>query len=175
METEASARVEAELQAYVSSEDAAVARAGEEVSRAIEDWTGVDPAALGIDATELARWALENSSYEMSDTYAFAEPDADGYSVEGDVYFYVTAPDLGTVVNGISSLCYNELYDARGRGSLTPDEQALVEGRLEALRSEALTESSERFLYAVYEGSVDEDGNVLDLSFTSDVLNGLPL
>lgn len=175
MEDEVSSRVEAELRAYVNADDAAVASASESISLEIEDWTGLDPATLGVDATELARWALANSSYEMSDAYASAEPSEGGHLIEGDVYYYVTVPDLYTVISGISSLCYNELYDARYRGALTPDERDLVARRLESLRSAALDEPLELYCSVDYRGFVSEGGEVESVTLEGDPLEDLPL
>lgn len=174
METEASSRVEAELQAYVGADDAAVASAGESISLKIEGWTGVDPATLGVDATELARWALESSSYEMSDAYAFAEPDAGGFFIEGDVFYYLTAPDLDLVVDGLASLCQDELGAALGRGGLTARERALVSERLEALKADALAEPQERFLCAEFHGSATDEGDVEQVALDTNVPESHP-
>lgn len=175
MEAEASARVEEELLAYVAADEASVELAGESLAQAIEDWTGVRAADLGIDVAALTRWTLDNSSYEMSDAYAFAERTSDGFSIEGDVFFYVTMPDLDIVLNGLSALSGNELSDAVARGELTSGERALLAERLERLEEEALAEPRERFLYAEYRGSVAENGQVESLTFVSDPLEDLPL
>lgn len=177
MEEEASERVEAELRAYVGTDEAAVAHASERVSNALVEWVGLGPDVLGIDATELARWAMENSSYEMPEAFAFAysEPDGAGYRVEGDVFFYVTAPDLSLVIDGLASLRWDELDSAAERGSLTSGERALVSERLEALKSEALSETEERLLSASFEGSANEDGTVEDVTFSTSPLESLPL
>lgn len=175
METEASSLVEAELRAYVGAGDPEVAGAGESISLAIESWAGVDPATLGVDPTDLARWALESSSYEMSDAYAFAEPDAGGFLIEGDVFYYLTAPDLDLVVDGLASLCRDELGEALERGDLTVEERALVSERLEALKADALAEPQERFLCAEFHGSATDEGDIGQVTLDTSVPESLPI
>lgn len=170
---EAAGRVEARLEAYVGADEDVVAQVGESYEQAVEDWSGIGAEALGIDATELARWSLENSAYEMSDTYAFATPGDGGYDVTGSVFFYLTRPDPNVILEGVSSLCRGELWDAVDRGSLTPDERALVSDRLEGLRADALAEPQELFLYLDYTGFVDEGGEVTWITLESGLLDDL--
>lgn len=116
--------------------------------------------SAGIDPTEIARWYLNHTTYDLSDS---DETGANFYAYTGDgntswvcrAFFHVTAPGSGSVTWNLASFAYN--LKQQHDGMLTDADKQSIRAKLEELEGQA--EQQDNYVSVDFEGTCNEDGS----------------
>lgn len=116
--------------------------------------------SVGIDPTEIARWYLDHTTYDLSDS---DETGANFYAYTDDgntswvcrAFFHVTAPGPGSVTWNLASFAYN--LKQQHDGMLTDADKQSIRAKLEELEGQA--EQQDNFVSVDFVGTCDEDGS----------------
>lgn len=144
-----------------AADDEMVAEAATYLDAAFEGYCGLRYADLGIDSSELARWALAGIVRDETSTYgyAYSEDDADTVYV-GTCSEEITMPDVDELAWELSSYLHEEVdYDSSKLVSGSVDEafKARAQQKLESLKQRA--EQRDVYFYLDFTGSCDADGS----------------
>lgn len=128
------------------------------------DYAHYDPEltleSVGIDPTEIARWYLDHTTYDLSDS---DETGANFYAYTDDgntswvcrAFFHVTAPGPGSVTWNLASFAYN--LKQQHDGMLTDADKQSIRAKLEELEGQA--EQQDNYVSVDFVGTCDEDGS----------------
>lgn len=116
--------------------------------------------SVGIDPTEIARWYLDHTTYDLSDS---DETGANFYAYTDDgntswvcrAFFHVTAPGPGSVTWNLASFAYN--LKQQHDGMLTDADKQSIRAKLEELEGQA--EQQDNYVSVDFVGTCDEDGS----------------
>lgn len=116
--------------------------------------------SVGIDPTEIARWYLDHTTYDLSDS---DETSANFYAYTDDgntswvcrAFFHVTAPGPGSVTWNLASFAYN--LKQQHDGMLTDADKQSIRAKLEELEGQA--EQQDNYVSVDFVGTCDEDGS----------------
>lgn len=116
--------------------------------------------SVGIDPTEIARWYLDHTTYDLSDS---DETGANFYAYTDDgntswvcrAFFHVTAPGPGSVTWNLASFAYN--LKQQHDGILTDADKQSIRAKLEELEGQA--EQQDNYVSVDFVGTCDEDGS----------------
>lgn len=116
--------------------------------------------SVGIDPTEIARWYLDHTTYDLSDS---DETGANFYAYTDDgntswvcrAFFHVTAPGPGSVTWNLASFAYN--LKRQHDGMLTDADKQSIRAKLEELEGQA--EQQDNYVSVDFVGTCDEDGS----------------
>lgn len=116
--------------------------------------------SVGIDPTEIARWYLDHTTYDLSDS---DETGANFYAYTDDgntswvcrAFFHVTAPGSGSVTWNLASFAYN--LKQQHDGMLTDADKQSIRAKLEELEGQA--EQQDNYVSVDFEGTCNEDGS----------------
>ncbi len=116
--------------------------------------------SVGIDPTEIARWYLDHTTYDLSDS---DETGANFYAYTDDgntswvcrAFFHVTAPGPGSVTWNLASFAYN--LKQQHNGMLTDADKQSIRAKLEELEGQA--EQQDNYVSVDFVGTCDEDGS----------------
>ena len=116
--------------------------------------------SVGIDPTEIARWYLDHTTYDLSDS---DETGANFYAYTDDgntswvcrAFFHVTAPGPGSVTCNLASFAYN--LKQQHDGMLTDADKQSIRAKLEELEGQA--EQQDNYVSVDFVGTCDEDGS----------------
>ncbi len=116
--------------------------------------------SVGIDPTEIARWYLDHTTYDLSDS---DETGANFYAYTDDgntswvcrAFFHVTAPGPGSVTWNHASFAYN--LKQQHDGMLTDADKQSIRAKLEELEGQA--EQQDNYVSVDFVGTCDEDGS----------------
>ena len=150
-----SSTAEHELDSLVGGDEYYVGLVAQNFSEDFESWTGASVEDAGIDADEVARWALAHTTYDIESTYVFGDQTSDGYTFESTVYFYLYAPRTSELAAGLSTFMSDE-YDLWSGEVLTDGDREDIHAELERLMDEA--EASENYMAFDFAVTMDADG-----------------
>lgn len=116
--------------------------------------------SVGIDPTEIARWYLDHTTYDLSDS---DETGANFYAYTDDgntswvcrAFFHVTAPGPGSVTWNLASFAHN--LKQQHDGMLTDADKQSIRAKLEELEGQA--EQQDNYVSVDFVGTCDEDGS----------------
>ena len=116
--------------------------------------------SVSIDPTEIARWYLDHTTYDLSDS---DETGANFYAYTDDgntswvcrAFFHVTAPGPGSVTWNLASFAYN--LKQQHDGMLTDADKQSIRAKLEELEGQA--EQQDNYVSVDFVGTCDEDGS----------------
>lgn len=161
--TLATEAAQARLDAMIAGTDASLDLTSQAFSDAFVEVSGITPEQAGIDPAAVARWALGGASYELDSAYAFSTATADGFTLDGSVYYDIAAPEAGELVYDL----YDYLTDIVGYDALnalagtdtalSADATSALASELARLQDQAATR--EVFLYLDYTGTASADGD----------------
>lgn len=149
------------LDALVEKDEATVKQVAGHIDA---DFAHYDPEltleSVGIDPTEIARWYLDHTTYDLSDS---DETGANFYAYTGDgntswvcrAFFHVTAPGPGSVTWNLASFAYN--LKQQHDGMLTDADKQSIRAKLEELEGQA--EQQDNYVSVDFEGTCNEDGS----------------
>lgn len=149
------------LDALVEKDEATVKQVAGHIDA---DFAHYDPEltleSVGIDPTEIARWYLDHTTYDLSDS---DETGANFYAYTGDgntswvcrAFFHVTAPGSGSVTWNLASFAYN--LKQQHDGMLTDADKQSIRAKLEELEGQA--EQQDNYVSVDFEGTCNEDGS----------------
>lgn len=149
------------LDALVEKDEATVKQVAGHIDA---DFAHYDPEltleSVGIDPTEIARWYLDHTTYDLSDS---DETGANFYAYTDDgntswvcrAFFHVTAPGPGSVTWNLASFAYN--LKQQHDGMLTDADKQSIRAKLEELEGQA--EQQDNYVSVDFEGTCDEDGS----------------
>ncbi len=159
---------EESLQAMVACDQACVDAVSERFAESFESWTSVSPEEAGIDADAVARWALENMTYEVDadsvSAYATDAEDGDGYDVPTYIDASVSCPDLGDVVMGLREVIVDQT-DLWSGEPLDDADRELIADELDRLMAD--TAFADGSLYLSYDVAADAEGTPRSIELTS--------
>lgn len=150
-----SSTAEYELDSLVGGDEHYVGLVAQNFSEDFESWTGTSVEEAGIDADEVARWALAHTTYDIESAYVFGEQTSDGYAFESTVYFYLYAPRTSELAAGLSTFMSDE-YDLWSGEVLTDGDREDIRAELERLMDEA--EAGENYMSFDFAVTMDADG-----------------
>lgn len=149
------------LDALVEKDEATVKQVAGHIDA---DFAHYDPEltleSVGIDPTEIARWYLDHTTYDLSDS---DETGANFYAYTDDgntswvcrAFFHVTAPGPGSVTWNLASFAYN--LKQQHDGMLTDADKQGIRAKLEELEGQA--EQQDNYVSVDFVGTCDEDGS----------------
>lgn len=149
------------LDALVEKDEATVKQVAGHIDA---DFAHYDPEltleSVGIDPTEIARWYLDHTTYDLSDS---DETGANFYAYTDDgntswvcrAFFHVTAPGSGSVTWNLASFAYN--LKQQHDGMLTDADKQSIRAKLEELEGQA--EQQDNYVSVDFEGTCNEDGS----------------
>lgn len=149
------------LDALVEKDEATVKQVAGHIDA---DFAHYDPEltleSVGIDPTEIARWYLDHTTYDLSDS---DETGANFYAYTDDgntswvcrAFFHVTAPGPGSVTWNLASFAYN--LKQQHDGMLTDADKQSIRAKLEELEGQA--EQQDNYVSVDFVGTCDEDGS----------------
>lgn len=116
--------------------------------------------SVGIDPTEIARWYLDHTTYDLSDSDGtganfYAYTDDGNTSWVCRAFFHVTAPGPGSVTWNLASFAYN--LKQQHDGMLTDADKQSIRAKLEELEGQA--EQQDNYVSVDFVGTCDEDGS----------------
>lgn len=153
--------LEQRLDALAEKDEATVKQVAGHVDA---DFAHYDPEltleSVGIDPTEIARWYLDHTTYDLSDS---DETGANFYAYTDDgntswvcrAFFHVTAPGPGSVTWNLASFAYN--LKQQHDGMLTDADKQSIRAKLEELEGQA--EQQDNYVSVDFVGTCDEDGS----------------
>lgn len=165
------------LDSYVEADDAAIDRVAALID---SDVSHNDPtlklADVGIDSRELARWYLDNTTYELGDSNSgdsssgsdfYAYTDDGNTSWVGAAFFHVFAPDPNYVTWELQS--YAMQLKKQGGGTIDDAGKAKVKAKLEELKASA--KPRDNYVGTDFTGTCEEDGSNAKAAFDEDSWN----
>ena len=165
-EAGAAAEVEALLGSIAAGDEAYVASGVQRVEDTFASYFGLSPAEMGVDADALVRWQLSNMTYQVSSSYAYADPAFGGYALEGTVYFDLALPTLNDILYDLSDYIYYDLDYSSYDKVLAPGDTELIAAELERLKAEI--EPWDTYQSIDYTGSAASDGSDIETEFDLD-------
>lgn len=138
-------QAQSDLTALVADADGTLAtRLSEEFADSFQSYSGTSLEAAGIDSHEVARWVLDNTTYDVTDSLAYFDS-YDALTISATAYFDATAPDIDDVAYYVSSYIFDTFSDRyRSNMTFTADEQAKLAQTLEDAEARALAEAETR-------------------------------
>lgn len=165
------------MDAYVEADDEAIDRVATLID---SDVSHNDPTLklvdVGIDSRELARWYLDNTTYELGDSGAgdgstgsdfYAYTDDGNTSWVGAAYFHVFAPDPNYVTWELQS--YATQLKKQGGGTIDDAGKDRLKAKLEEFKASA--KPRDNYVGADFTGTCEEDGSNARAAFDEDSWN----
>ncbi len=164
-DTEAAQEVaSAQLDLLVNQDEATVEALAVKIDEDFTAAVGVSHSEMGVDPTDLARWMLEDVSYELYGTYA--------YDYEATVSAGVDLRDSSALMNNFADKVY-EFNDSEEVQTMDDDQ---IMARLGELYYETMEETTDMTFYLIELDVVNEgDGWVVDQDSWEEALEYLSL
>ena len=163
---EARAQTEDRLNSLIAGDEAALDLLETDFKEAFETYFQFTPEEAGIDAREVARWALSNFSYGTLDANGYVYSADDGtYEVEASVYFDTELPDIDDVAYDLRRKSPRALWYADNkRDAMTPELQEELRTDLQETLDDYTGERSSRSASLSFSGTAQADGSEVKLA-----------